>query len=142
MSWTAKIIRAEKRNDKWKSAVEYTNGVEKFSKGYTLDPVSEAQAAGMLRAKIAELDAFDIDVFPFPIGEVLDLTPPAPTPPAEPTPPTAAEVSRQAWLDDYYSMEKYQRLIAINVISADDSAVAVLQSSLAIGYLPEYMDFI
>ena len=142
MSWTAKIIRAEKRNDKWKSAVEYSNGVDTFSKGYTLDPISEAQAAGMLRAKIAELDAFDVDVFPFPIGEVLDLTPPTPTPPVEPTPPTAAEVARQAWLDDYQLMQKYQRLIDINVIAADDAAVTVLQSSLAIDYLPVYMDFI
>jgi hypothetical protein len=141
MSWTVKILRAEKRNDKWKSAVEYTNGVETFSKGYTLDPLSESKAAGMLRAKIEELDAFDADVFPFPIGEVLDLTIPSVTP-AEPTPPTDAELAKRAWLNDFYLMEKYQRLIAINVISADNSAVTVLQSSLATDYLPEYLEFI
>jgi hypothetical protein len=141
MSWTVKILRAEKRNDKWKSAVEYTNGVETFSKGYTLDPLSESKAAGMLRAKIEELDAFDADVFPFPIGEVLDLTIPAVTP-AEPTPPTDAELAKRAWLNDFYLMEKYQRLIDINIISADNSAVTVLQSSLATDYLPEYLEFI
>jgi hypothetical protein len=141
MSWTVKILRAEKRNDKWKSAVEYTNGTDTFSKGYTLDPLSEAKAAGMLRAKIEELDAFDVDVFPFPIGEVLDLTIPTVTP-AEPTPLTAAEVAKQAWLNDFYLMEKYQRLISINVISADNSAVIVLQSSLATDYLPEYLELI
>jgi hypothetical protein len=141
MSWTVKILRAEKRNDKWKSAVEYTNGVETFSKGYTLDPLSERQASAMLRAKIAELDAFDADAFPFPIGEVLDLTIPTVTP-AEPTPPTAAEIAKRAWLNDFYLMEKYQRLISINVISADNSAVIVLQSSLATDYLPEYLELI
>jgi hypothetical protein len=141
MSWTVKILRAEKRKDKWKSAVEYTNGLETFSKGYTLDPLSEAKAAGMLRAKIAELDAFDADAFPFPIGEVLDLTIPT-VAPAEPTPPTAAEVAKKAWLNNFYLTEKYQRLIAINVLSADDSAVAALQLSLATDYLPEYLEHI
>ena len=141
MSWTVKILRAEKRSDKWKSAVEYSNGVETFSKGYTLDPLSEIQASAMLRAKIAELEAFDVDVFPFPIGEVLDLSIPTVTA-AEPTPLTAAEMAKRAWLNDFYLMEKYQRLISINVISADDSAVIVLQSSLATDYLPEYLELI
>tara|TARA_R110000851_G_scaffold322199_1_gene488113 strand:- start:22 stop:447 length:426 start_codon:yes stop_codon:yes gene_type:complete len=141
MSWAVKILRAEKRNDKWKSAVEYTNGTDTFSKGYTLDPLSEAKAAGMLRAKIAELDAFDVDVFPFPIGEVLDLTSPAVTQ-AEPAAPTEAELAKRAWLNDFYLMEKYQRLISIDVLSADDLAVIVLQSSLAADYLPEYLEYI
>ena len=141
MTWTAKIIRAEKRNDKWKSAVEYSNGTETFSKGYTLDPVSEAKAAGMLRAKIAELNSFESDAFPFPIGQVLDLTPPTVTP--TPTPaPTAAETAKQAWLDDFYLMEKYQRLIAVGVLQSNNSTVAALQSSLATDYLPEYLDLI
>tara|TARA_R110000850_G_scaffold198881_1_gene325107 strand:+ start:754 stop:1185 length:432 start_codon:yes stop_codon:yes gene_type:complete len=141
MSWAVKILRAEKRNDKWKSAVEYTNGVDTFSKGYTLDPLSEAKAAGMLRAKIAELDAFDSDVFPFPIGEVLDLTIPTVTP-AEPTPPTEAELAKRAWLNDFYLMEKYQRLIAINVLNVHEPVVKALKSSLATDYLPEYLEFI
>ena len=141
MSWAVKILRAEKRNDKWKSAVEYTNGTDTFSKGYTLDPLSEAKAAGMLRAKIAELDAFDADVFPFPIGEVLDLTIPT-VKPAEKTPPTKQELSKNAWLKDFYLMEKYQRLIAINVISAQEPVVTALKSSLATDYLPEYLEYI
>ena len=95
----------------------------------------------MLRSKIAELDAFDADVFPFPIGEVLDLSIPAVSQP-KPTPPTAAEIAKRAWLNDFYLMERYQRLIAIDVISADDSAVTVLQSSLATDYLPEYLELI
>jgi hypothetical protein len=141
MSWKPTILRAEKRSGKWKSAVSYSNGTETFSTGYNLDPMSKAKAESMLRAKIAELDAFDLDVFPFPIGEVLDLTLPEVLP-AEPTPPTAAEIAKRAWVNDFYLMEKYQRLIAIDVISADDSAVIVLQSSLATDYRPEYLEYI
>jgi hypothetical protein len=141
MSWTVKILRAEKRNDKWKSAVEYSDGTQTFSKGYTLDPLTEAKAAGMLRAKIAELDAFDADVFPFPIGEVLDLTPNKVLS-VKPTPLTKAEKAKGKWLYNFYLMERYQRLIAIDIISAEDSAVTALQSSLSTDYLPEYLELI
>jgi len=140
MTWTAKILRADKQKDKWNVAVEYTNGIDTIKKGYTLDAtLTQDQAAGMLRAKLAELESFEAATLPFPVGVTLDLTPPAVVTAPTPTLPTQAELDKAEWFDNYQEMQQYNKLIAVGVMQPSDIEVTNMQTWLQLNYLPEYL---
>jgi len=141
MTWTAKILRADKVKDKWNIAIEYTNGIETLKKGYTLDAtLTQDQAAGMLRAKLAELESFEAATLPFPVGVTLDLTPPPADPAPVPPAPTQAELDRAEWFSNYHEMQQYNRLIEVGVMQPDDIEVTNMQTWLHDNYLPEYLE--
>jgi hypothetical protein len=141
MSWTAKILSADKRGDKWKVLIQYANGKKIFQKSYLLDPICEEQAKALLRAKIAELDSFESDSLPFPIGEVLDLAPKEIVDPEKPE-LTSEEVARIKWVNDYSGLDKYYRAIKAGVLSVDDADYLVLKKSVESNYLDKYWEYI
>jgi len=141
MSYTVKILSKEKRNDTWKAVLEYSDGAKTFKKGYSLEPMTEERAKGMLRAKVAELDSFDLDVFPFPLNEVLDLTAKEVV---KPTPKVLAdsEIAQNEWLNNFYKMKKYEQLISMGVMTSGANEVTELKAMLKNDYLPDYLEFI
>ncbi len=138
MTWTAKIIKAEKRSDKWKAIVEYSNGTDSFFKDYLLDHLDSSGAAGMLCKKLAELEDFETVESPFPLGVELTIENLTPAPPEPPPEPTQAELDRKAWFDNYNLFYKTQRMVEIGV--STQSEVDAIKATLTAGYLPEYGD--
>jgi hypothetical protein len=139
MSYTAKILSSKKQADKWKVVVRFSNGDKSIEKSYLLNPMTEEQAKSTLRSKIAELESFDLDVFPFPINKELDLTS---TKPEVKPKPTAEEIAQSKWINAYYQLQKYQSLASAGVISDDHADILNTKKFLKDNYLVAYADFI
>jgi hypothetical protein len=139
MSYTAKILSSKKQADKWKVVVRFASDNKSMEKSYLLEPMTEEQAKATLRAKIAELESFDLDVFPFSLNQELDLTPEKP---AEKPKPTTEETAKAKWINAYYQLQKYQSLASAGVISDSHADILNTKKFLKDNYLVAYADFI
>ena len=139
--WTATLLNAEDRDTHWKVVIEFTDGVDTKKAGYRFTGTTAQQLAAFVRKKAQEFERNDttVDLTAF-IGQSIDVTPPVVDPP---TPPTQAEIDRDAWFDDYRRLQ--QMLQATTDIPAlataqANTAIANLRTSLEAGWLNSYSD--
>lgn len=142
MAWTATLKDAKDRNSHWKITVEFTDGVRTAERVYRFTGSTAAQLKAFVRRQALEFESSDgIDLIPL-INQSIDVTPPVPDPP---DPPTQEEIDRDAWLDDFFELERIQRIIA--AVPALDTGqtqarVTQLRNSLETNFDNSYRDYV
>jgi len=130
---TAKLLDAVKRDNRWKITVEYTDGAIVKVESYSFAGVTAQQLKDFIRSKLSNRDSIkDADFSAF-VGKEIDLSQPV-------TPdPTAEEIAKAAWFDDFRKLERLLRLVNAGLIQSDDSRITALQTSLIAGWLNSYL---
>ena len=128
MSFTATLTKLERNRDEWRISILYTDTVSdfEFEKHYRRKSITKRALRKLARSDALELlnnASSDVDI---PIGATIDVTPDVvPTP----TPPTQAEIDRNAWFDDY------NKLNALLQVTSSIPSLATAQASTLIDNL-------
>lgn len=133
MAWTAELLRKEKEATHLDLVVRFTDGTRTVIERFRIQGALSVEAfRGRVRAKIAEYNALPQTETNIPLGSV-DLTPPAP-----PTPPTPAEIAERQWFRKYERLQKFNVLIANEVIPDTLQIYVDLKAEVKADFLPAY----
>jgi hypothetical protein len=139
MPWAAKILELTPTSRGFEVAVVITDGVsQKFVERFQTD-ATLVSLRNQVRQRTVVVD--EIHTKPeFRVGDVLDLTPdpvPGPTLPADPIPPTDAEVARANFFTQYATWQSLQRGLAAGLV--DTATVAAQLAVVQKAFDPSYV---
>lgn len=133
MSWTPTLKDKRQGEVSWAWVFVYSDGQRMVVKQYTTATDDDAVIASILRAEIAGFDRVNKSVGTYKIGDVIDLTLPAPSPPS---------AEDQARADFYNARGVYSRMledVRLTLRKADDSTVTAAQQDMLAKFKPEYL---
>jgi len=142
MAYTATLTALSRVRDQWRFSILYedTDSGQSLEKHYRQNSVTKKQLRDLARSEAAGLinnATNDIDIV---IGTTIDVTPDVVTPP---DPPTAEELARRAWFDDY---RKLQSLLEVTgaipalLTAQAQTLINNLSASLEADWLNSYLD--
>ena len=135
MAWTPKIKAVEKIQGQLHVVIAYSDGTRTFNEDLFLS--TPRTLNDVVFKRIAELDALDTYATSLVVGTSISTTP------TVVTPPTQAEIDREAWLVNYRKLFKAkQTLVDVGVIPASNSTYAALLSTVQAGLQASYLDYI
>lgn len=138
MSFTAKLLGADKRDSYWELLVEFVDGdIIKQKSIHHSGTVKEF--VSLLRSKVAKRETVkEADFIPF-IGKIIDLTPDPITPTPDTTP---EEIAKNTWFADYRTLNQMLEVsdtIPALATNQANTAIANLRASLEAGWLNSYL---
>ena len=137
MAWTARLRDATLENGKWNIAIIYSDGTQELVIGYETATVNPERIRAKVRAEVARMNAASAEILSFTPGELIDIST---APPEVPPPPTAEEIARAAWFDDFHKLQSFFKLCNVGLMSVADSRITTLQASLTSTWLNAYLD--
>jgi len=136
MSVTAKLLKAVKSGGVWKLAVEFSDGEETGVKHYRFNGTTTQQLINFIRSESKKLVKVKESDYSDHIGKEVDIT-------DEVIPePTAEEIAKTAWLNDYRKLNQMLSLIdSIPALATTQAnkAIADLRTSLEANWLNSYL---
>lgn len=143
MAWTATLLSAQDRQTYWKIQVVFSDSEtgRTAERGYRFSGGTASELRAFVRNKALEFGSVDsgVDLIQFE-GQSIDVTPPTPV---EPTPPTQAELDRQAWFNDYRQLQRMLKVtgdVPALLTAQAQTAINNLRASLSAGWLNSYLD--
>jgi hypothetical protein len=134
MTWSAKILsRTVSGAGVVECAVQLSDGTRTFTQCFTTSGTL-AELKAKVRAACTQQDAQQVND-EVPVGLVVDLTPDAVIPPAQ---PTAADLAQAQWLDGYARWQALQRGVNAGWVQANDAAMLNLKSQLDANFKAAY----
>lgn len=111
--------------------VEVTNGADSFDREFSFAPNTTVEA--MKRTAKSYLD--ELNAAAGNVDALTDLTYTEPTP----VEPTAAELAKQAWEENWAKLQKVDQLIAAGVLTGAETAVVTLRNKVKDDFKPTYL---
>ena len=139
--WTATLIRADKNNGRLDFEIEYldSDDGEITRLAYSLTAPTKKQIRDLARREVTRLAALKAEVIDLPVGQSINVDPDIVEPP---TPPTQAELDRNAWFADYRQLnqllEVTTKVPALSTAQAT-TLIANLRVSLEAGWRNSYL---
>ena len=141
MTWTAVFKDATPVGTAWNLLIVFTDGVQAVKRQYSVQSLSDEVVEQLARSEIIGLEkvADSVGKVSYALDDVIDLTSPATSKPADPV-PSAAEIAFIKFKTDYLAWQRATRGVAAGLVKqADaDALLATVQSE----YLPEYADIL
>lgn len=137
MSFTAKLLKIEKRGSEWKLVIRFTDGTDVRIESYRFNGTTIKQLKNFVRSKANELAAIKTIDFSQYAGKELDLTPEPVTPTPDPTP---EEIAKAKWFKDWRKLNTLIQLRNNGVDKPSDIQLIIdLQISVLAGRKNSYL---
>jgi len=137
MAVIATLLNAVQSGLSWKIEIEYSDGVETYIISERFNGTTIAGLKDFARSKALRVDGV-IDTFDFTtvIGQSIDVTP------ITPVPPTAEEIAKEVWFDDWAKLRQINTLLEQAPAISTASRIAFrdsLQSTVESNWLDSYL---
>jgi len=130
--WTATVKSKELVGGALNVTVDFTDGTRTVTESCV--PSDKAGFEFWVKSRLATFNAGEDINTVFQVGAPIVIT--------EPTPvlPTAEEVARNEWFNDYRKLQQIQKLIELSVLTGNETQVVNLRNKVKNNFLPAYID--
>lgn len=126
--YTAKLIKREIDQGRYKWTVDFTNGVKTWTEFFFDSKYEQVRSRVALKLKdLNEVDSFTE-------GDNIDATIVTPT-------KTQAEQDRDTWFTDWRNFQNASKLVELGVITDTLPAYVALKTKVATNFKPAYVPF-
>jgi len=137
--WKATLSKVIKHYGRLDFSIEYQDDSdgEVTTLTYSLRDATDQKIRNIARQEVKVLADLKSEVIDLPVGQMINIDP---EPVVTPSPPTAAELARTAWFDDWRMLNKLSIMASNGLINQADTRITPLRLRLKDTWLDTYLD--